>query len=120
MRHLLLLVAMVAAGQTLPTHIPSSGQPITLDLCQGQKPDAVMFCTTKGPIHYNYRIDWLRPDLYLWPYEGNYTLGTSAHVWGEDGFHSIYISAPRSSVVILLPNGKRVTISRDEIERKAQ
>ena len=85
MRHLLLLLAMVAAGQTR-----------------------------------EYRIDWLRPDLYLWPSEGNYNLGSYVHTWGEEGFHGIYIAAPRSSVVILLPNGKRVTITRAEIEGRAK
>lgn len=120
MRHLLLLLAMVTAGQPLPTHIPRSGQPITLEICQSQTPDAVMFCATKGPLHYEYRIDWLRPDLYLWPYATNYNIGTPAFQWGHEGFAQIYIQAPLRSVIITLPNGKRVEITRAEIDGRAK
>ena len=118
MRALLLLVAMVAAGQTLPTHIPRSGQPITLEICQSQTPDTVMFCATKGPIHYNYRIDWLRPDLYLWPSDGSYDLGSPSDHWKH--IRTVYVMPPLDAVVILLPNGKRVTTSRAELDGRAK
>jgi hypothetical protein len=118
----LLLLAMTAFGQSWPVYIDESVWPlrsITCECCKGENCCA-MACFERVPLPYEYRIDWLRPDLYIWPSGKLYDLGATAHTWGEEGFHSIYISAPFSSVVILMPNGKRVDISRAELDRRAK
>ena len=67
------------------------------------------------PVHH--RFDWLRPDLDLT--FNSYNLGTSFHVWGEEGFQNIYIEAPRTMLIVHV-NGKYVSISRKELEERAK
>jgi hypothetical protein len=126
-RYLLLLVAMVAAGQTTkePTmaelnelleHLQESVR-IERRLQDAEASMNVLLLNVMRPTEY--RIDWLRPDLYLWPNTVT-VLGSAAYAFGHEGFAHIYIQAPLRSVVILLPNGKSVTITREEIDARAK
>ncbi len=121
MRSLLLLLAVSAFGQI--TFGPRPGNQGWFDrrcFVWNDSGSCGAYFVNYVPRQYEYRIDWLRPDLYLWPSGKPYELGSVAHTWGHEGFNGIYISAPFRTLTILLPNGKRVEISRAEIEGRAK
>ncbi len=57
-------------------------------------------------------------DATIQPAQGKWDLGSKVYRWGEGADH-IYIAAPQTAVVILLSDGRRVVIGREEIERRA-
>lgn len=121
MRHLLLLLAMVAAGQH-PTFEISDGcawwrhssgieRSALLD-------DVYNGCPSWRQWRHEYRIDWLRPAI---P-EAVIAIddyGRPVLVVGS-GFYEIIGSAPEGLLTIYLPNGKRVKITRAELEGRAK
>ena len=123
MRYLLLLLAVSAFGQTPKLQISK-------DCIWWRYPSGIATAALSDDVYYcclswqqwkhEYRIDWLRPDLYIWPSGTLYDLGTPSYTWGDEGFNGIYIRAPFQRLTILLPNGKRVEISRAEIEGRAK
>lgn len=126
MRPLLLLVAMVAAGQyevrydngciyfhhTNGYDTPLVGGSSTGDVIEDRN------CPSWRQWRHEYRIDWLRPAI---P-EAVIAIddyGRPVLVVGS-GFYEIIGSAPEGLLTIYLPNGKRVKITRAELEGRAK
>jgi hypothetical protein len=53
------------------------------------------------------------------PHSTNMDIGIAATAYGGEEFANVYINAPAKSVVIML-DGKCLTITREEIERRAR
>ncbi len=106
MKALLLLMAATLAGcrHKCPVPQPPKGAELTIGAYTG----GALVTLPDGRFRY-YMNEGTR-----------YNLGATTHPFDWSEFASIYFIAPRKSVVVYTKDGRRVEISREEIERRSK